>query len=265
MTEKEQMLISILKCRRIDLYTRTLELTKEQQQQYEKMVKRRKAGEPLQYIIGFCDFFGYRIFLDDRVLIPRPETEILIEEVLTFMQAQPQKEYSVLDIGTGSGNIPIALTKERANCHVTAVDISEDALCLAKDNARFNSVDDRIDFVGADMNAYLSEALRQGEKFDIIVSNPPYIPTAQLEALPADVKREPLLALDGGSDGMMFYRLIVEKSHQLLNPQGAIFLEMGDGQKDLMHDLFALYPQFISVSHITDYTNTPRIFKGMIK
>ncbi len=264
MTEKEQMLISILKCRRIDLYTRAVELTPVQQSRYDEMMRKRSEGEPLQYIIGFSDFYGCKIFLDDRVLIPRPETEILVDEVIQFIKVNPRNHLRVLDLGTGSGNISIALAKHIPHCTVTAIDLSPDALCLARDNAKFNMVDGRIHFICQDMRSYLTDLLRAKESFDIIISNPPYIETSQLDNLPQDVKREPRMALDGGMDGLDYYRLIIDKSILLLNKRGTIFFEMGDEQKGPICNLFAQQSGYKSINVYNDYMNTPRIISATI-
>jgi len=261
MREKELMLTSILGCRRVDLFSEPMKLTCEQQYQYETMMARRKSGEPLQYIVGFCDFMGIKIFVDDRVLIPRPETEILVEHALLGIKniAQKSKNLKILDLGTGSGNIAISLAKNIPTCSLTAVDVSPQALSLASDNARYQGVADQIDFVCEDMVAFLKKRIEKRSAFDVIISNPPYIKSAQMHLLPVDVQKEPLLAFDGGEDGASFYRHIIEDSRFLLREHGFLFLEIGDDQKSLIEDILGQYDEYKDIRFKRDYVNIPRV------
>jgi len=185
-------------------------------------VQRRLRGEPLQYILGQWSFMGFDFNTDARALIPRPETEILVQTVLDYVWHVNRPGLHVLDLCAGSGCIGIALAR-LADIYVTAADISQDALSLAAENAALNHVTERMCFVQSD----LFEAL-VGEKFDVIVSNPPYIPRGEMDALAFEVRDfEPLNALDGGTDGCDLYRRIIPESLRHLNAGGALFLEIG--------------------------------------
>ena len=260
MTETELMLTSLLSCDRIDLMADPKELTPEQKSRYDQMQSRRTQGEPLQYIIGQTDFMGISLFVDKRVLIPRPETEILVELAIETVGAiLPRDTFQMLDLGVGSGNISIALAKNISNAVITAVDISEDALILAAKNVKVNGVADKVKFVCKDMSDYLMEAAAQGKKFDMIISNPPYIPTEQMVQLPEDVQQEPRWALDGREDGLHFHREIIERSYQALATDGFLFMEIGDGQRTGIEAIFAHYPQYRHIQFYKDYATTDRI------
>lgn len=236
MTENELILTSVLNCRRVDLYTNAQELTPLQLQQIEIIKQRRQNGEPLQYILGQCEFMGLTFKVDERVLIPRPETEILVETALSILKSLPQKEFTVLDIGTGSGNIAIALAKLVSNVRVTAVDFSQPALDLALLNAKMNAVENKIQFIQSDLFTALKKDFSQ-TKFDLIVSNPPYIATRGLSSLPMEVQKEPRAALDGGIDGLEFYRRILQEANNFLKTKGCLILEIGESQKQSLECL----------------------------
>ncbi len=196
-----------------------------------KIVDERLTGRPLWYVYGDTDFYGYKIKVDERVLIPRPETE----ELAALAVASAEEGQSVLDLCTGSGAIAISVYKEleKANRKVkmTAVDISEEALTLAKENAELNDAD--ILFIQSDLFARLRG------RFDIIVSNPPYIPTAEIDKLQREVKNyEPRLALDGGEDGMDIYRRIAKDASKHLNKGGTLIMEVGEGEAEKVVRLF---------------------------
>lgn len=182
--------------------------------------KQRASGRPLWYILGDTDFYGYTIKVDERVLIPRPETE----ELVAFAAQEIKPESRVLDLCTGSGAIAIAV-KLKTSANVTASDISECALELAAQNAENNKAD--VTFIKSDMFAEIDG------KFDVIISNPPYIPAADIEGLDKSVKDyEPRIALDGGADGLDFYRIIAKGAVNKLNEGGKLFLEVGIGQAE---------------------------------
>jgi len=184
-----------------------------------KMILRRTKNEPLQYILGYTDFYGYRINVTPDVLIPRPETEILIE-VIHKNIVYPKR---IIDIGTGSGAIAICLKKLFPQAEVVAVDISPQALKIARENALLNEVD--IKFVEA--NIYSEEL----GKFDLIVSNPPYVTEEEYSILPEEVKDfEPKLALVGTETGLFFYRKIIELSTRILSQNGSLSFEIGETQ-----------------------------------
>ncbi len=258
MIETEQMLSSILDCRRVDLLTQDIKLTSAQEKQYQDMQQRRSAEEPLQYIIGHSDFMGIKLCVDPRVLIPRPETEILVEKAIQLLRGVEKKGdcLKILDFGTGSGNIASALVKNINNCHVTTVDVSLDALALARQNAQINKIEDKINFVHQDMCEFL---IRKTEVFDLIISNPPYIKTSDLTQLPKDVQQEPRLALDGGEDGLDFYRHIIAQGHHFLKEGASLLMEIGDEQKEGIEKIFQQCLYYQKLNFYKDYVGTDRI------
>ena len=213
-------------------------------------LNRRKASEPLQYILGTWDFYSLPFITDPRALIPRPETELLVEQALAYINKQ-SKPVNVLDLCTGSGCIAVAIAK-LSNTRVTATDISHDALALASENAKLHSLD--INFIQGDLFENLN-----AQQFDVIISNPPYIPSNEINQLQADIQNhEPHLALDGGIDGMDIYRRIIPQSLDFLTPGGMLFLEIGPiAVKDIMTN--AGY-DMISVSQ--DYAKLDRIISA---
>lgn len=194
-------------------------------EEYFELIDRRASGEPTQYITGVQEFMGIRFKVDTRVLIPRQDTEILVEDVLKYAKARKSK-LKVLDLCTGSGAIAISLAKKNSDLKLTAVDVSKDALDVAKKNATSAGVSGNIEFIQSDMFKNL-----KSKKFDIIISNPPYIKTSVLPTLQREIyEHEPMLALDGGDDGLDFYRQIIDESPQYLRQNGALFLEIGYDQ-----------------------------------
>lgn len=213
------------------------------------MARRRQQGEPLWQIIGNADFYGYEIDINKNVLCPRPETEELVCEAVKHISENSR----VLDLCTGSGCIAIAVAV-KTGAHVVASDISEEALKLAQSNAVKNKVDDKIEFVHSDMFEGITGT------FGVIISNPPYIPTADIAGLDREVKDyEPALALDGGEDGLDFYRIIAEKAGEYLVPGGKIFLEAGIGQAQAVADMLKGFDTKI----IKDMQGIDRIICGV--
>lgn len=200
----------------------------------EFIVKTQKLqnGVPLQYITNVQEFMGMEFFVDENVLIPRPDTEILVEDVLSIIGKQ--ENLSVLDMCTGSGAIAVSIAKNTNNCKVYAVDISKNALEVAKKNAIKNEVDEKIEFI----NSNMFENIDINKKFDIIVSNPPYIETDTIKQLDIQVQNEPKIALDGGFDGLYFYRNILANSKKYLKENGTIAMEIGYNQRKSVTDLF---------------------------
>ena len=196
-------------------------LTPAQQAALGRMLERRAAGEPVQYILGRADFMGLQFHVDRGVLIPRQDTETLVETALIDVRRRPSP--TVLDLCAGSGCIGLSLKSLAPQADVTLADISADALEIAKKNARALGVDAQL------RHGDLFDAVR-GRRFDIIASNPPYIPSGELPDLQREVRFEPALALDGGADGLDFYRRIAAGAPAHLNAGGAIFLEVGLGE-----------------------------------
>lgn len=191
---------------------------------------------PLQYIIGKEKFFGLDFLVDERVFIPRPETEVLVHTALDIVNDVRSTLYAVqdiciLDLCTGSGNIAISLTKNLTHCKIIASDISEAALELAKENAASNGVSENISFIKSDLFNNIKG------RFDIIVSNPPYVARNEFQTLQKEVLKEPRLALDGGADGLDFYRRIFREIRAYLKKGGYLLMEIGYGQREAIKEI----------------------------
>ena len=192
-------------------------------EKFNYFLKLRKQNRPIAYILGFKDFWKYKFQVDKNVLIPRPETEIIIEQALKNLPKLSKK--NILDIGTGSGCIIISIIKERENCKATAIDKSLKALKVAKLNAEMHQVQKKIKFLNIDVDKYFAN------KYDLIVSNPPYIKDIEILSLDKDVKlNEPKLALSGGKSGLNKVFKVIKKSQELLKTNGKLILEIGDKQ-----------------------------------
>ncbi len=200
----------------------------------EAFARRRLNGEPVVRILGEKEFWSLKFRLNAATLSPRPETELLVERGLEALE--PITRPAMLDLGTGTGCIPIALLTERSDLRAVAVDLSGEALGMAEENARRHGVADRF----AARQGSWFEPLAPGERFDLITSNPPYIETATIETLMREVKEhDPALALDGGTDGLDAYRAIARKAPLYLKPGGAMLLEIGSGQARAVRDIVA--------------------------
>ena len=200
-------------------------LTDKEEQEYLKYIELLTQGEPIEHITHQKEFMKLNFYVDENVLIPRQDTEVLVEEVIKI--AKKIRAKKILDLCTGSGAIAVSLAKYLENVQLTALDISGKALDIAIANAKNNHVQDKITFIESN----LFQDLRQ-EKYDIIVSNPPYIKRKDMETLDREVKKEPKLALDGGEDGLEFYRNILDKAYEYLRYGGYICLEIGYDQKE---------------------------------
>lgn len=204
------------------------ELTKEQEETFLQLMKDRLNGRPIAYIVGNREFMGLDFFVKEGVLIPRPDTEPLVEEVIEL--CKEKEDVSILDIGTGSGAITVSLAKYIQKSKVTSFDISEIALEIGKKNAITNEVDSRIDFIKSDL---FTSIKGKDIRFDVIVSNPPYIPKKDIETLHTQVKDyEPYNALEGGEDGLDFYRNITEQSLDYISKGGILAYEVGHDQAE---------------------------------
>ncbi|HET9552603.1 MAG TPA: peptide chain release factor N(5)-glutamine methyltransferase [Anaeromyxobacteraceae bacterium] len=218
----ELLLAHALGCDRVKLY---LDFDKPlgapELERYRELVRRRAGGEPTAYLIGAREFFGHRLSVDARVLVPRPETELVAEAALA---ALPEGG-AALDLGTGSGALAIALALGRPGAKVTAVDLSADALTVARANAA--ALGAEVTFLEGDLYA----PVPAGARFDVVVSNPPYVPTGELAGLQREVQREPRLALDGGPDGLAALRRIAAEAPRFLLPGGTLVLEMHESHE----------------------------------
>jgi release factor glutamine methyltransferase len=220
-----------------------------------ELVRRRGQREPLQHILGSTSFCGWEIKVNPHVLVPRPETEMLAERAWQFLSTFKPPAGAALDFGTGSGCLAIALAAQCPGAQVHATDISEDALRVARENAARHNLSDKIQFHTGDGFA----ALPRGLSFDLIVSNPPYIPSAEIEALAPEVRdHDPRLALDGGVDGLDFYRRLAAEAAIHLRSGGRLMLEAGDGQAEQIRRLFVQH-KWVVESVEADYTARPRI------
>ena len=256
----ERLLSRALGLTRVQLYLQFENiLSQTELDNFRESVKRRLNNEPLQYILGETEFMSLPFKLSPSVLIPRPDTEILVEQVLAY--TLKDTETTILDIGTGSGNIAISLAYYRPKSQIVAVDISQEALDIAKENAGLNRVGGRIQFIRDDIfdSAFI---LKIGGNFDIIVSNPPYISETEFQSLPEEVRNyEPEIALRDGADGLTFHRRIAQVAYEMLNAGGKIFLEVGMGQWKAVKEILQ-QNGFQNVSVAKDLAGIDRVLVG---
>lgn len=251
----ELMLADILGCSRIDLYLNfDRPLNKAQLSTLREYVKKRAKHEPIQYVLGYTEFMGYKIKTDSRALIPRPETEILLREAIKILNEKNKADLKILEIGSGSGCISIVLAKQFPSAKIFAVEISKDAIDLANENIKTFNIDN-IFLVQSD---FLNSEINENE-FDLIISNPPYIPYDEFVNLSEDIlKYEPHIALTDGSAGLTFYNKFADISHKL-NSEGIMLLEIdGRNTKELI-SIFSGSSSNIEI--IKDYAEFDRILK----
>jgi release factor glutamine methyltransferase len=231
--DAEWLMTHVLDCPRHELVLRHEEvLTEAKQSQWDVLMIRRAARIPLQHLLGSVEFCGLVFEVNENVLIPRPETELLAEGAWQF--ANVIERPVILDVGTGSGCLAIAIAVNCSQAEVHALDVSAQALAVARANAARHQVQEGIIFHEADGR----RELPSGTRFDLIVSNPPYIPTAEIPKLQAEVhEHDPHLALDGGRDGLEFYRALATHARERLQPAGRMMLEIGDGQAEMVSAL----------------------------
>ena len=244
----ELLLASALSCDRVRLY---LDFDKPlgdpELARYRELVRRRADGEPTAYLLGTKEFFGRPFRVDARVLVPRPETELVLEAALAALPEGGR----ALDLCTGSGCLGISLALERKGTAVVATDLSEDALAVARENAA--ALGAVVEFAAGDLWA----AAHAGPPFDVIVSNPPYIPAKELAGLPREVRREPCIALDGGEDGLAVLRRIVTGAPARLAPGGTLCLEMHESHEEVLPGL-CLAAGFARAEARRDLAGLPR-------
>lgn len=227
-------------------------LTELQEKEYLKYIELLKQGEPIEHITHQKEFMKLNFYVDENVLIPRQDTEVLVEEVIKIAKKINAKK--ILDLCTGSGAIAVSLAKYLENVQLTALDISGKALDIAISNAKNNHVQEKITFVESN----LFEDLAQ-EKYDIIVSNPPYIKRKEIENLDMEVRREPKIALDGGEDGLDFYKKIIDKGYEYLKYGGYICLEIGYDQKEEVMKIIKDKKQYIETYCKKDLYDNDRV------
>jgi release factor glutamine methyltransferase len=251
----EELAAHVLGCKPLEIYFKTL--AAEQERALEGLVARAEQGEPIQYIIGTVDFRGLEILCDRRALIPRPETELLVEEVL-LSTAQSLKPFSVADVCTGTGCVGLALAHELPNAAVTAIDISPAALALATENAERLGLANRFQCLENDLLKGFDECC-----LDVVVSNPPYILSNVWKMLEPCVRDfEPQLALDGGADGLDLIRPLAEQALRVLKPGGGLFLEFGFDQGAAVVQCLDR-AGFEQVRVVTDLAGLDRIAVGL--
>ena len=259
------------------------EINDKKVEEFRKLLKKLENGIPIQYIINNQEFMGLNFYVDENVLIPQPDTEILVEEVIKYcnelrnnesedketnkdykenIEKEPiinkedkninKKTIKILDLCTGSGIIGILIYKYLENVEIYASDISQKALNIAEKNTNLNNA--KINFINSDMfeNIHIKD-------FDIIVSNPPYIESKVIESLSKEVQNEPKLALDGGEDGLKFYRCILENAKDYLRKNGAIFLEIGYDQKEKIEEILKSYKIYKETKCIKDFGGNNRV------
>jgi len=252
--EEEILLEYLFNCSRLDLYTRDFCADRVVEELYSSLVDRRLRGEPVQHITGRAEFMGLDFIVTKDTFIPRPETEILVNEICRGgFKTLPY----ILDLCTGSGNIAISLACSMPDASITATDVSEPALKIALRNAECHSAAHRINFLKGDMFNALMFAKNQ--KFDIIVCNPPYIKGSEIAFLQEEVRFEPDIALNGGRDGLDFYRVLAKESCRYLRKGGSILLEMGFGQAQAIKDIFLSYNIFEIYRVIKDFAGIDRV------
>jgi len=255
--EAQVLLAHVLGCTRTQLYTGfDKPLGEAELAGYRELIKRRLAGEPVAYLVSEHEFWGLPFHVDANVLVPRPDTETVVE---VARAARPDRKAAcrVLDLCTGSGAIAIALAKELPAATIVATDVSEAAAALARRNAERNGFAERIDVRRGDLWEPVA-----GETFDLITANPPYIASAVIPTLSAEVKREPVIALDGGSDGLAFYDRICAKAREHLVAGGALVVEHGYDQAEAVRARFEA-AGLTRVTLVHDLAKNPRVTWGL--
>ena len=259
----ELLLSHALECQRIELYTHFEKpLSKEELKRFRACFERRLAHEPVQYIVGATSFMGLHFVLDRRVFIPRPETETLVEQVMmTCNQRKPNESTSILEVGTGSGNIAVALVKLLRGVHVTTIDRSSEALDVARAIAAAHGVAEKITFVEGDVFGAIETAF--SSPFDVVASNPPYVSALEWNELDPEVRQfEPQTAVSDMEDGYKFYRRLADLAAVLLRREGSMVVEVGAGQAESVTRILAEVG-FGNLQVARDLQDIPRIVFGV--
>jgi release factor glutamine methyltransferase len=261
--DAEILLAESLGMDRVGLYTHFDQpLRPDELARFRQLIVRRLRREPIAYILGTKEFWSLSFKVNPHVLIPRPETEILVSEALKVLAFLKGREPRILEIGTGSGAISVALAKEIGGATIVATDVSAPALSVAAENARDNEVADRILFVEGD----LFKPLQKGEPFDLVITNPPYIPRGQFPSLMPEVRDfEPRMALDGGGDGLDFFRRALPAVGEFLHPGGWFLAEIGQGQDEGVLKLAQKASDLGSFDFAKDLAGIRRVFKARKK
>lgn len=257
----ELMLAHILNCKRLQLYLMfDKPLDENELSVYREFLVRRAKREPLQYILGEVEFYNIKLKVNPDVLIPRPETELLVEKIIKDFS--DKSEFKFLDIGIGSGNISIALLVNLPNSAGIGIDVSDSALELANYNAESNSVKNRLELIHFDI---LKDDIRLLGKFDAVISNPPYVSSVDFEILEPELKvYEPQIALTDFYNGLTFYRKIISIADNLLKENGKVYFEIGKGQSNEIKTLME-NKRINNINIIKDYQGIDRIICGDLK
>lgn len=259
----ELLLAHCLGCERIELYTRYASVPNDEQRaRFRELVRRAAAGEPIAYLVGHREFFGLDLRVTPDVLIPRPETEVLVERTIELVRKSGGRLRSILDLGTGSGCIAVSLARHLPDVQIAASDISEAALAVARENAERLGVAGRIELRAGN----LFEPWADRMPFDVIVTNPPYIAEPELPELPATVRDyEPRVALVAGDDGLAVLRRITEQLPTALRPGGHLLTELAWNQAAAARRLFEQSGQFCELHTYRDALNHERVLHGVRK
>ena len=254
--EAELFLTHVLGCSRLELYLDNLSIEMNKLQIFWGLLNERAKGVPLQYALGSAEFMGLEFKIAPDVFIPRPETEILTEAATNLISYELKKrqraKFTILDIGTGCGNIAVSIAKSLKNLYIFACDISDSALQLAKKNSQLHQV--KVHLVNSD----LFKAFKKEQQFSLIISNPPYINSVGISRLPRELRYEPKAALDGGMDGLFYYRRIIDEGWAYLQNNGLLVLEIGDNQARPIKKMLAR-SQFSLIKVVKDYNRIDRV------
>ena len=256
----ELLLAKAMGCEKIHLYTRFDEVPAPAQLDvFREWVRAAAMRQPIAHLIGYREFFSLNFKVTPAVLVPRPETEALAEAAIELCRTDTRRDWTVLDMGTGSGCLAVTIAKYVANARVVATDVSAEALAVVRENVEAHGVADRVAVAEADGLDLPGEALPDGG-FDVIVSNPPYIPDDEIDALAPEVaQHESRMALSGGPDGLTFYRRIAADARGKLWPGGDVLLEIGAGQCEAVVELFTSAGPFTLVAVHKDVARIDRV------
>jgi release factor glutamine methyltransferase len=265
MNEAELLFTQVLGCDRLSLYLEPKRrLSRDEGASVSSVLERRIKGEPIQYILGKTEFMGLEFKINPGVFIPRPETEILVEVVIKYLPlvVRGSPLVNILELGTGSGCVAVSLAKLIPDAKITATDISQAAIDLAKENAILHKVEKTINFLHLDL---ITSCQLPITNYHLIISNPPYIPTDEIEKLQPEIQYEPRLALDGGRDGLDFYRRVIAQASPYLKTGGFLIMEIGDGQLAAVRDIFG-HAQGLGIQEaVKDYNNIDRVIVAQRK
>ena len=266
--DAELLLAFVLGCSRLDLYLKADQpLNQKERKAYRELVQQRADGCPIAYLIGEKEFWSLTLEVNKNTLIPRPDTETLVENTVVQIQnwqiKHPESQCLIAELGTGTAAIPLAICAEVKNLHIIAVDCSKDVLEVAERNMeRHKSLLSPRNNLIELVESNLFSKINPTEKLDFIISNPPYIPSKNISSLQVDINQyEPLIALDGGPDGLLFYRYLLETAPSLLTPEGEMFLEIGFDQQANLNLLLKEFPDWKTSVFQPDLQGNDRVWE----